>query len=120
MTDVHAGTPFTEEQVALAASNYEAQEWLLRALREAFVMSGLSLQDLASELDLSSEDAEAWINGEMDLTLSELRQLANVVDAHVTYRVNPVHTKYVDRFERISKDLWQEVPWSASHEITLA
>jgi|GEM_PF-5667873 hypothetical protein len=95
--------PFSDEQIALAASNYEAQVWLVGALKRAFKMSGLSIEDLALELDLDLETATGWIHGDVDLTLSELRHLANAVDAKVAYRVEPIRNRYVGRFKDISE-----------------
>lgn len=98
---------FSDEQIALAASNYEAQEHLIRELRNAFQMSRLTLEELADELELSTEDALAWISGEVDLTLSELRHLANAVDAQVTYRVGALRTMYASRIAEVQSN----APW---------
>lgn len=93
--------PFTEEQIALAGENYESQERLFDSLRSAFSMSEISIEDLADELEISLEDAQGWIDGEFDLTLSQLRHLANAIDAHVRYQVEPLNTLYADRFEHM-------------------
>ena len=116
MTDSNANVPFSDDEIALAASNYEAQEWLVRALGDAFVMSELTIEQLADELGLSVEEAQDWLYGEVDLTLSELRQLANAIDAHVTYRVGAIKTKYVERFASMSNRHWKNGPeWSPVH-----
>ena len=105
---------FTDEQIALASSNYESQEWLIRELNTAFIMSGRTIEELAADLGMATDEAQAWLDGEMDLTLSELRQLANSVDAHVTYRVGPLRTRYVEKFvEMHSGEQWQDIDWAA-------
>lgn len=101
--------PFSDDQIALASSNYEAQEWLVRELHRAFKMSQLTLAELAQELELSEEEAQAWIDGDVDLRLSDLRHFANAIDAHVTYRVAAVKTKYIERFSGMTgAGMWQE------------
>lgn len=99
--------PFSDEQIALAASNYEAQEALLDQLRRALSSRGMSVEQLAAELELPEEDAQDWIDGEVDLTLSELRQLANAVDVRLSYSVSPIATVWRERFAEIAETL----PW---------
>ncbi|MBM7504210.1 hypothetical protein ACFPER_12035 [Agromyces aurantiacus] len=101
---------FDDEKIALAASNYEAQEWLVRELGKAFQMSRLSVEELASELELEPTEAREWLDGEVDLTLTELRHLANAIDAHVTYRVGALKTLYSDRLREVESD----APWIAT------
>lgn len=76
--------------VALASSNYEAQESLMRQLHAAFTASKLTLPDLAAKLELPEDEARSWIDGEVDLRLSELRQLANAIGVHIEYGVDTV------------------------------
>lgn len=78
---------FSDGEIRLATSNYEAQEWLTRELHSAFLVSGMNVSDLARSLDLSLEEAEEWLSGDRDLTMSELRHLATAIDAHVTFHV---------------------------------
>jgi len=104
---------FSDDRVRLAAGNYEAQEWLFREIHKAYRMSDATIEDVAHELDLTPEEAQDWIDGEVDLTLTELRQLANAVDAKIKYQVQAMRTLYVDRLQSIhsgpgwsSPNLW--------------
>lgn len=95
---VYSESQLSEDHIELAAMNYEAQENLFVRLQEAFRMSELSIEEVADELGLGSEEAQDWLYGEVNLTLSQLRQLANAIDAHVTYRAGALRTKYVNRY----------------------
>jgi len=103
--------PFSERRIDLAASNYEAQLWLVNKLQEAFVMSGRTKEDLADELGLSMAETDAWLDGEIDLTLAELRHLANSVDAKVSYNVGPLKTRYIEKFADLEDSQWRKSPW---------
>lgn len=107
-----SGPLFTEDQLNLASDNYEAQEALVDGLRRAYSMSGMSHEDLASELELSVTEAEAWIGGDVDLHLSQLRHLANAIDAKVTYRVAGLRNTYKHQLHAIeATDLLAENGW---------
>lgn len=62
----------------------------MRELHRAFTMSPLTLLELAQELELSEEGARSWIDGDVDLRLSDLRHLANAIGAHVTHQVGAI------------------------------
>lgn len=114
---------FDDDRIELAAANYESQESLVAAIKSAFGMCEMSIVDLASELELDVPVAQAWIDGEVDLTLSELRHLANAVDAHVSYTVRGVRTRYRERFVEMTAaavweqtdDLWATKPTAPVH-----
>ncbi|PVZ94742.1 hypothetical protein DDQ50_13780 [Amnibacterium flavum] len=77
-------------------------------------MSGRSVGELADELGVSVADAKSWIDGGNDLTLSELRQLANAVDAHVTYKVSPLRTRHRRMFDDLEDFTgWVDTNWDA-------
>lgn len=100
---------FSDAAIRLASSNYEAQESLFNRLLESFRMSGLEFSDVANELGISVEEAQDWLMGEVDLSLSELRQLANTIDAKVSYKVGALHTSYANRLqEMVNKSDWIE------------
>lgn len=114
MTTRSATAPtYSEEQIALAALNYENQEWLIRRLHEAFVSSERNAETAASELGISVEEFASWLAGEVDLTVSELRQLANTVDAVVSYRVGALKVRYADKFDEMQNHpQWKQSNWS--------
>ncbi|WIB69768.1 hypothetical protein [Curtobacterium sp. MCBD17_026] len=117
MNEMHDGPLFTEEQLNLASDNYDAQEVLVEDLRRAFVMSRMTHEELASELELSVPDAEAWVSGEVDLHLSQLRHLANAVDAKVTYKVSALRTRYKRELHALEAfDAWQTTEWNEIRE----
>jgi hypothetical protein len=97
--------PFSENEVRLATINYEAQEWLSRELHAAFLMSGLTLTDLARELEMDEELTAEWIEGDYDLSL------ANALDAHVSYRVIPIYNRVGEWLSNMERDIWQSEPW---------
>jgi ribosome-binding protein aMBF1 (putative translation factor) len=112
------GPLFTEDQLNLAADNYEAQETLVDGLRRAYEMSGMTRDDLARELELSAADAQAWIEGDVDLHLSQLRHLANAIDAKVTYKVSALRTKYKRKLHGF-ESTWTPTDWDSSPQHTM-
>jgi len=104
--------PFNEPAINLAADNYEAQERLLADVRRALEIRRISIDDLATELELSVEEASAWVDGEVDLRLSQVRHLANAIDAHITYRVGAIKTHYAGRMPDDS-DVWEDLSWES-------
>lgn len=110
--------PFADGELRLATLNYESQEWLTRALHEAFQLSSLSIEDLARQLEISVDEAREWISGDFDLTMSELRQLANAIDARVTYRVDTMYNRMDEWIRQVETFAWQEVPWRMVPEAT--
>lgn len=104
MSDRMPGVPmFSEAELDLASDNYESQEFLVEGLQQAFVMSKMTLDDLAFELDMSKSEAQSWIDGDVDLHLSQLRHLANAIDAKVSYRVHPLRTRYEERVHVLAR-----------------
>ena len=89
---VLAGIGATTETtpVATASSNYEAQESLMHQLHTALTANQLTLTDVAQKLELSEDEARSWIDGDVDLRLSELRQLANAIGVRIEYRSDAV------------------------------
>lgn len=108
---------FTSAEISLSASNYTAQTQLVTDLRAAFAMRDMSVEALATELDLTAEDAQAWLDGEVDLSLTELRYLANAIDARVSYHVVPMTTRHLDRIARLDPgDDWHAgEAWNSYH-----
>lgn len=103
--------PFSDDEVRLATINYEAQEWLTRELHSAFQMSGLSVEELATALDLPIETARQWLSGDVDLSMSDLRHLATALDAHVTYRVEPVVNRLPQWIASLDDASWRDLSW---------
>lgn len=107
------GHVFSDAEVRLSAGNYAAQTRLASQLQEAFRRREMDLETLASELDLSVEEASDWVSGNFDLTLTELRYLANAIDAEVTYKVTPMKTRWLEQLRRLEpNDLWHDSEWS--------
>lgn len=98
--------PFSDGQVRLATANYESQEWLTRELHGAFLTSGMTVNKLAEELELSTEVAIAWLSGDVDLSMSDLRHLATAMDAHVTYRVESAVNRMPEWIAALSDETW--------------
>lgn len=115
---------FSQSELLLATENYESQEALLFRLRQAFAASEMGVEDLAGLLEVSSEEAEDWISGDVDLHLSELRYLANALDAKITWNVKCAYTSYPQRFQNMhDAGLWQNVPewaWDAHADVSVA
>lgn len=97
---------FEDDEVRLARINYESQEWLTRELHSAFLMRGFSVRELADLLDLDVSTAEDWVSGNVDLSMSELRHLATALDAHVTYRVEPIVNRLPRWISALNDDAW--------------
>jgi transcriptional regulator with XRE-family HTH domain len=73
--------------MSTAAVNIREQEGLLKLLQEAYGASGLSLAEVASRLGVAPEMAEEALFGGRDLSLTELRYLALVLNVVVEYTV---------------------------------
>lgn len=73
-----------EEAIRLASLNYEAQEKLIEQIRN-FSLS--TVEQIAAELEVSTEVAQAALDGQQDLTLTELRYLANAAGLTIRYEV---------------------------------
>lgn len=112
-----SGLPLSTDEVSLAAANYEAQENLFSQLQTAFKMSQLPESHVAEELDLSVDEFREWLYGDVNLTLAQLRQLANAVDSQITYRARAVRTRFNERIATINDQLWAQssnsTSWSA-------
>ena len=108
MTDDVFTHSFTEGEIRLATVNYEAQEWLTRELFTAYEMSGLSEKELARLLELDVPTVQDWLSGDVDLTMSELRHLATALDAHVTYRVEPIVNRLPEWVKGLSGIGWEK------------
>ncbi|MCW2287053.1 hypothetical protein EDF60_1704 [Leucobacter luti] len=86
---------FGEHRIAVAAENFESQEQLFAAIRRALTRSGRTSAEVSKELGLSGAELIDWISGDIDLALSELRQLANAVDAKIIYTVSPARAAWL-------------------------
>jgi hypothetical protein len=87
--DLIEGSPFTSAQIQVASKNYEAQVDLLDQLQAVFDESEITLTEFAENLGLSEEEAEAVLAGAVDLTLTELRYIANALEVVIDYHVRP-------------------------------
>ncbi|MBF4578908.1 helix-turn-helix transcriptional regulator [Frigoribacterium sp. VKM Ac-2530] len=116
--------PFSQSELLLAAENYESQEALLTRLRQAFLASEMAVEDLAALLEVEPQEAADWISGDVDLHLSELRYLANALDAKITWNVKCAYTTYPQRFQKMhDAGLWQEMPgwnWNTADDLSVA
>lgn len=98
--------PFSDGQVRLATANYESQEWLTRELHGAFLTSGMTVRELADELELTPDEAASWLSGDVNLSLADLRHLATAMDAHVTYRVESAVNRMPEWIATLAGDGW--------------
>lgn len=105
----HIVSPYTEEQLELSGLNYEAQEILVAKLRSAFQLSGMTVEELAEDLEIDEVELQGWIDGEADLTFSDLRHYASALDVHVRYKVDFMGTNWPDMFKTLNYTAgWQE------------
>ena len=86
---MYKGTPFSERQIRLASQNYENQVELVYALRQAFIASGRTIDEVAEAFDVPVEDMEEMLAAEVDLPFSDLRMLANELEVEIAYTVTP-------------------------------
>lgn len=90
----HASLPGRgEESVAHWASvvTRQSQERLLESIR---VQSEVELPEIAESLGISVSEACAALDGEVDLTLTEVRLLAIASKVVVTYNVKPARSHF--------------------------
>jgi transcriptional regulator with XRE-family HTH domain len=80
---------FTEAQRNLAVANYESQEALLQAINAHYTQTAITIEEVATQLGIATEVAGQILEGAYDLTLSELRQVANTLGLHIEYTVTP-------------------------------
>jgi hypothetical protein len=79
-----------DAHVELAMRNYEAQEELFVHLKQAFDASGISYELVADRLGVPVAHAEDCLLGEINLSLSEIRLLANSIGVLITYQIKEV------------------------------
>jgi len=74
-------------EIDRVSRNYEAQVALFDHLNGHFYDSGEPIEVLASHLDIEVSEMADWLAGQTDLTLSEVRYLANALGVVIEYRV---------------------------------
>ncbi|KQO98396.1 hypothetical protein [Leifsonia sp. Leaf264] len=74
----------TDAAVDTAVGNYSAQVELLEQIRDA---TTVPLDVIAERLGVTEPVARAYLAGSFDMTLTELRYLANAAELLVTYEV---------------------------------
>lgn len=84
-----SGTNFTEEEIETASANYSNQVDLFDLLHETFTSGGFTYKGVAEELGVTEELAEELLTAQRDMTLTELRMLANTLHVVIEYRIVP-------------------------------
>jgi len=75
----------SDADIERASRNYENQERLFAQIRDT---TWISAAEIADDLGTTVEEAQSALNGERDLTLTELRYLANAAGLTIAYRVS--------------------------------
>ena len=87
-----SGTPFTEQEIETASVNYDNQVDMVGQLHTAFVASGYTYEYVAEQLGATVDEVKAYLFAEYDMTLTELRYIANVLNVSINYQIVPVIT----------------------------
>lgn len=94
-TEQLIGSPaFADEVARAASSNYESQEQLIEAIRNT---TTVPVELIAERLDQPVEKVRSVLAGEYDMTLTELRYLANAAEVTIQYTVTLNYTPKEDR-----------------------
>lgn len=103
----------------LAEENAEAVRRLHDALRAAARHSGLSTSAIAELMGLDDDTVEAALSGRLDLTLSDLQELALAVGAFVGYTVQPGADETLEQHQRIIEDsvLASSLDWEPAPDV---
>lgn len=78
-----------EARATVASMNLEAQHQLFTMLNAAVRASGQTPEEVADRLGVETYVVHEILDGDRDMTLTEIRHFAFSVDACVTYRVTP-------------------------------
>lgn len=92
------GTTFTKEQIALARINYLAQSDLAIQLTRAAEESDVSMEEAARQLGWAPEAVSEAVHGMRDISLTDLRLLANTFDASLHFQVAARYTHHTRIF----------------------
>ena len=86
-TFVFEGTDYSPEEIARAIANYENQVNLVNAIQETFRESKMTAGEGAEQIGIPATDFEELLSGSSDMTLTELRLLANTVGVTISYSI---------------------------------
>lgn len=75
------------------------QERLLLAIQTS---TSVSVAQIAESLGVEFEEAQAALDGDIDLTLTEMRLLAIASELVISYEVKPVRNYFAGMFRRVS------------------
>ena len=89
----------------LAEENLLAMRRMFAELASAAEARGITVSDVAESLGTDVDTAAAALSGAVDLTLSDLQELAFSVDACLSYRVVPHFTAHSDRIAELVRTL---------------
>jgi len=111
---IFGGTAFSAEQIELAQSNYDARLDLLRAIKKARTDSGMTFESLTVELGWELTTVKEVFDGVRDITLTDLAQLANALDASITYKVSSKVSVHLRAFrsQLDEEQTWLTTKWS--------
>lgn len=79
--------PQNGQETPLAEANLQRIRLFLIALRKNAQDRGLSHQDIAAQMGLDADTVEAAFDGRIDLTLTDLQELAIAIGTPITFGV---------------------------------
>ncbi|QAB17498.1 hypothetical protein Leucomu_05795 [Leucobacter muris] len=88
--------------IELAAKNHRSQRHLIEGLANALKVAGVSISSVAEKMGESEYLVCQWLDGDRDLTLSQLRKFANSIDAFVDYRVTSLSESADRKFKTMT------------------
>lgn len=62
---------------------------LLLSIQQAYEASGIPITKLAEDFGVTPEKMHLYVNGQIDLSMSQIRRLANSLKLLITYEVVP-------------------------------
>ncbi len=116
-TDLWAWPKSSDPRDVVAEDNQDAQTRLFFQLQEAAEEACIDVATVAKSLGVDEATAMAALHGQIDMTLSDLLQVAYSVDAHVGYSVVPNYSRKCEA--AIAPPDWFEVvvDWHDEREV---
>jgi len=97
----------------VAEENWHAQKRLFLDLNEARLASGRSNEEIARKLLWDTEKLNSVLDGQVDLSLSDVRELGYAVNAVISYRVVPDSSQRLDipvNWDQFVAGIWKPMP----------